>query len=163
MFIKKLVGDIYNFMSWVRAILLHECVTNWPTATFIKQNLKVKYTAQVFSDRVSSTLRWTVKHGNVCFNISCTWLHILMKYICFRQRTCYRKVCWVNADFVNFMDQVFDSVNGSSYEADHGKIASCAVEAGSPHVAFWYQALQIFRTMKSQTPKREVTPPSVKN
>lgn len=61
------------------------------------------------------------------------------------------------------MDQVFDSVNGSSYEADHGKILRCTVKAVSPHVKFWYKAIKIFPTMKFQKPKCEVTPPSVKN
>lgn len=61
------------------------------------------------------------------------------------------------------MDQVFDSVNGSDYDATDGKFLRCAVKTGSPHLKFWVHAVDVFKSVKCITPKGETVPPSVKN
>lgn len=67
------------------------------------------------------------------------------------------------AEFLSFMDQVFDSVNGSTYESDHGKVLRSAVRKDSSHVAFWEESIRIFQTVKFNTPKGEKVPPTIKN
>lgn len=61
------------------------------------------------------------------------------------------------------MDQVFDSVNGSTYEADHGKQLRCAVKENSCHVPFWKDSISVFKSIFFITTKGERVPPSVKN
>lgn len=73
------------------------------------------------------------------------------------------KVAEDTAEFIGFMDQLFDSINGLTYEADHGKILRCAVKKGSQHVTFWYKALKILHSIRFLTPKGQVIPPSVQN
>lgn len=61
------------------------------------------------------------------------------------------------------MDQVFDSTNGSTVDADHGKLLRCAIKADSPHLEFWTKAIEIFKSLKSTTSKGEKVQPSIKN
>lgn len=61
------------------------------------------------------------------------------------------------------MDQLFDSVNGSNYEADHGKKLRCAVTTQSPHLKFWKKSIEILSSVRFLTEKGEVIPPSLLN
>lgn len=67
------------------------------------------------------------------------------------------------ADFVSLMDQLFDSVNGSTYEADRGKELRCAISKDSPHLEFWKNAIAILNSARFQMEKGEVIPPTLSN
>lgn len=67
------------------------------------------------------------------------------------------------ANFLLFMDKVFDSVNGSRVLAEEGKSLKCAVRDGSPHVDFWYEAIRVFNSVQYFTPSRTFVPPTVRN
>ncbi|KAJ8915390.1 hypothetical protein NQ315_008277 [Exocentrus adspersus] len=105
------------------------------------KKMKVKHAAQVFSHRVSSTMQWTAKHGFGRLGTSSL----------------------DTANFISFMDQVFDSINGSTYKANHGKILRCAVKKNSSHMQFWEKAIKVFQSMKFITARGETAPPSVNN
>ncbi|CAH0546446.1 unnamed protein product, partial [Brassicogethes aeneus] len=68
------------------------------------KKMKVKHAAQVFSHRVSSTMRGLVKYGNECLPQNALG----------------------TANFLMFMDKLFDSVNGSLMKPEHGKMLKCA-------------------------------------
>lgn len=57
------------------------------------------------------------------------------------------------AAFLYFMDQLFDSVNGSSSEADHGKLLRCAIKEGSLHINHWEKCIKTLQSMKFGTKK----------
>lgn len=66
----------------------------------------------------------------------------------FRSRWSYYRICGKTASIISFLDQVFDSINGSTFEADHGKIIRCAIKPGSPHLVFWKNAISVLKSMK---------------
>lgn len=45
------------------------------------------------------------------------------------------------------MDQVFDSVNGSTIKAMDGKPLRCAINDQSPHIQFWQESIKVFESM----------------
>lgn len=62
------------------------------------------------------------------------------------------------------MDQVFDSVNGSSVKPDKGKILRCAITKSSLHIKFWNEAIDVFNSMKFVAKDGKIsTPPCIKN
>lgn len=62
------------------------------------------------------------------------------------------------------MDQVFDSVNGSTVVPEKGKTLRCAVTKTSAHVEFWTEAIKVFNSMKFVSKDGKLsTPPYVKN
>jgi hypothetical protein len=61
------------------------------------------------------------------------------------------------------VDQLFDSVNGSTIEAQMGKLFRCAVSGTSPHVAFWTEAKAVLRSIKFVRDGQEFVPPTIKN
>ncbi|KAI4454194.1 hat family dimerization domaincontaining protein-related [Holotrichia oblita] len=63
------------------------------------------------------------------------------------------------AKVCEFLDSLFDSVNGSAIFNTRGKELHCAVHSNSPHIEFWSHAIKILETMKFQTPNT----PSLKN
>lgn len=68
------------------------------------------------------------------------------------------------ADFLLFGDKLFDSVNGSLIDPEHGKSLRCAVKEDSPHVDFWYEAIQVLQTVKYvPSGKSDYVPPTIKN
>ncbi|KAJ8917056.1 hypothetical protein NQ315_012975 [Exocentrus adspersus] len=86
------------------------------------KKMKVKHAAQSFY-----CIRWTIRYGkdNLLSNTA--------------EGT---------ADFLSLMDQLFDSVNGSTYEADHGKDLRCAVKKNSPHLDFWKESIKVLESAK---------------
>jgi len=52
-----------------------------------------------------------------------------------------------NFKFVLLMDKVFDSTNGSTINAICGKPLRCAIKNGSPHIQFWNEAIQVFKSI----------------
>lgn len=69
------------------------------------------------------------------------------------------------AEFCLFIDTVFDSVNGSSIFSKDGKIMRSAIKEDSPHVAFWYDAIAVFKSMKfvDKLTGRQSVPPCINN
>ncbi|XP_047034960.1 uncharacterized protein LOC124640998 isoform X2 [Helicoverpa zea] len=108
--------------------------------------MKVKYAAQVFSQRVSSALRFSSKH-----NILPTE----------GQET---------AEFLLIFDKLFDSFNGHSYEGSPKKYKQCLTNY-SPHFQLWNEMLPILESIKFESVVRKnnsvlikhESVPSVKN
>lgn len=64
------------------------------------------------------------------------------------------------------MDQLFDSVNGSTIKTVDGKPLKCAIKDNSPHVPFWHEAIIVLESMKfiSKTVgKKSKQPVCIKN
>ncbi|CAH2105412.1 unnamed protein product [Euphydryas editha] len=85
--------------------------------------MKVKYAVQVFSQRVSSTMRFLAK------------------------RKILPAECEETADFLFIMDKLFDSLNGHSYQGD-AKIYKECLKNNSPHFGFWNELVPIFQSME---------------
>lgn len=72
--------------------------------------------------------------------------------------------CEDTADFLLFMDKLFDSVNGSSVTSETGKSLRCAITSKSDHLAFWNEAITVLRSVKFKKPDgRYYVPPSINN
>ncbi len=71
------------------------------------------------------------------------------------------------ADFILFMDKLFDSVNGSSLSFDNYKPLRRTVTAEGPHVSFWQEAISVLESMKFyytvSGQEKEHVPPTVAN
>lgn len=67
------------------------------------------------------------------------------------------------ADFLNFFDQLFDSVNSSALQPDHGNELRAAVTAKSKHIVFWSEAVQVLQSIKFLSNRGETVPTSIKN
>lgn len=52
------------------------------------------------------------------------------------------------AELLEFLDTLFDSLNGSRLEAVDGKAYRCAVNDTSPHLDFWTEALRELKTFR---------------
>ncbi|XP_052737630.1 uncharacterized protein LOC112053250 isoform X1 [Bicyclus anynana] len=105
--------------------------------------MKVKYAAQVFSQRLSNAIKFCTKHGIL------------------------PKECEDTADLLRIMDQLFDSFNGHNYK-DSSKKFRCCLKNGSPHFKLWEQVLPVLRSMGYEKKKRNGTTvyekvPSIKN
>ncbi|KAK9680230.1 hypothetical protein QE152_g39266 [Popillia japonica] len=68
------------------------------------------------------------------------------------------------AEFILFINNIFDSVNGSSIRSkDHNKYR-CAVIRNSEHMKFWGTAIKVFESMTSfNKKKKRHVPPSLRN
>ena len=58
------------------------------------------------------------------------------------------------ATFLSFMDQVFDSVNGLTFEAGNGKELRCAIKQNTTHLKFWDNCIKTFQSMQFITLKK---------
>lgn len=68
------------------------------------------------------------------------------------------------AEFLLFMDKVFDSTNGSDLLPKSGKLLRTAVSNTTPHVQFWKEAIKVFESMSCSRPnRRHYVPPTFKN
>lgn len=68
------------------------------------------------------------------------------------------------AEFILFMDKVFDSVYGLSVKPLSGKNLRYAVSERTEHVEFWSQSIEVFKTIHFYNNKKKHTiPPTVKN
>ncbi|KAI4465126.1 thap-type zinc finger superfamily [Holotrichia oblita] len=104
--------------------------------------MKVKLASQVFSQRVSSVMRGLVRLG----------------------RGCLPESAKNTADFLLFVDKLFDSVNGSTVKAEHGKTLRCAVTSSSTHIQFWEEAIRVLKSIHFVSDnKSDHIPPSIKN
>lgn len=79
-----------------------------------------------------------------------------------------QKTAMDTASLLEFLDQLFDSLNGSSFKADPGKDLRVAVTKGSPHAKFWEEAIKVLGSMcfkKNKNGARDIDfiPPSLKN
>ncbi|XP_063221714.1 transposable element P transposase isoform X2 [Bacillus rossius redtenbacheri] len=109
------------------------------------KKMKVSCCSQVFSQRLSATMRMACQWGKPGETLD--------------------KDAVDTADLLLFMDRLFDSVNGTMLKPQPGKPLRSAVTSQSPHVEFWKEAVEVlstFRFVNEQT-KKEETPPSVKN
>ncbi|CAH1382058.1 unnamed protein product [Tenebrio molitor] len=102
--------------------------------------MKVRNAAQVFSQRVSAVMRRFAKDGNSLPGEA--------------EET---------ANFVLFVDRLFDSVNGSVIKPAGGKLLRCAVKCDSPHREFWVEAIQVLKTIKYKKNDKKYVPPAIKN
>ncbi|XP_063226617.1 uncharacterized protein LOC134533179 isoform X1 [Bacillus rossius redtenbacheri] len=107
------------------------------------KKMKVKNCTQVFSQRLSSTMRLLAEWGDFDGRLE--------------------KSAIDTADFLLFMDKLFDSVNGTRIHAVEGKLLRCAVTARSPHVQFWRDAIPVLESIQFTNGKTSTRPPSVKN
>ncbi|KAJ8725324.1 hypothetical protein PYW08_003507 [Mythimna loreyi] len=88
--------------------------------------MKVKYAAQVFSQRVSSALRFLSKHNIL------------------------PEECKGTADFLLLFDKLFDSFNGHSYEGS-SKVYKQCLKNNSSHFQLWYDLLPILDSIKFES------------
>ncbi|KAJ8912414.1 hypothetical protein NQ315_013482, partial [Exocentrus adspersus] len=149
------------------------------------KKMKVKHVAQVFSHRVSTAIRWTIRYGKLLEVVTEKYLSYIAiyKYIAnYKYSFYYSKKNHITtlfptrkdnllsntaegtADFLSLMDQLFDSVNGSTYEADHGKDLKCAVKKNSPRLHFWKESIEVLESAKFiKQNNSELVPPSLNN
>ncbi|XP_050559419.1 uncharacterized protein LOC126912240 isoform X6 [Spodoptera frugiperda] len=92
--------------------------------------MKVKFAAQVFSQRVSSALRFLSKHNIL------------------------PDECQGTADFLLVFDKLFDSFNGHSYEGSPKKYKQC-LKYNSPHFQLWNEMLPILESIKFESVVRK--------
>lgn len=70
------------------------------------------------------------------------------------------------ADFLLFMDKLFDSVNGAAVQPLSGKLLRVAITANSTHLDFWEEAMNVLNSIQicdSVTGARLSSPPTFKN
>ncbi|CAB3259517.1 unnamed protein product [Arctia plantaginis] len=91
--------------------------------------MKVKHAAQVFSQRVSATMRYLANHDIL------------------------PKECICTADLLLLVDKLFNSFNGFSYESSH-KTYKCALRRNSAHFKLWEELLPIIRSMQFRVEKK---------
>ncbi|RZC37268.1 hypothetical protein BDFB_013887, partial [Asbolus verrucosus] len=99
------------------------------------KKLKVRNSAQVFSHRVSAVMRRFARDGN---NLPAE-----------AEQT---------ANFLLFVDRLFDSVNGSLITP-----AGDAQYSPTRHTAFWMEAIQVLKTIKYRKNGRGCVPPTITN
>ncbi|KPJ07793.1 Transposable element P transposase [Papilio machaon] len=105
--------------------------------------MKVKYAAQVFSQRLSAAIKFCTRNGVL------------------------PNECNDTADLLYLIDRLFDSFNGHSYKDEGKKFRTC-FKNGSPHLKLWEQVLPSLRSMGFETKKKDgsikyVKIPSVTN
>uniref|UniRef100_A0A6P7GZ12 Uncharacterized protein LOC114344028 n=1 Tax=Diabrotica virgifera virgifera TaxID=50390 RepID=A0A6P7GZ12_DIAVI len=99
---------------------------------------KVSFAAQIFSARFAAAMKMLATHSPDM-----------------------PKEAVNTAEFLLFMDKVFDSVNGAKVLPEGGKRLRMAVTSKSEHEQFWIEAVKVFETVKFIDIKRQ--PPSIKN
>lgn len=67
------------------------------------------------------------------------------------------------AEFIPFMDKVFNSVNGSQIKISRGKDLKFAVSSKTGHQMFWCEAKNVFRLMHFCSGKDKIITSSLKN
>jgi hypothetical protein len=67
------------------------------------------------------------------------------------------------ANFILFVDKLFDSVNGSSIYPKVNKPLQHAVSVNRGHMDCWNEAINVLRTVKFSNEKREFVPLSITN
>ncbi|RZC38170.1 hypothetical protein BDFB_009522, partial [Asbolus verrucosus] len=68
------------------------------------------------------------------------------------------------ANFLLFVDRLFESVSGSLITPAGGKLLKRTVQSNSPHCAFWMEAIQVLKTIKyRKNGGREYVPPIITN
>ncbi|MBV2145392.1 MAG: hypothetical protein KTM48_01440, partial [Wolbachia endosymbiont of Pissodes strobi] len=67
------------------------------------------------------------------------------------------------ASLLEFLDKLFDSLNGSSFNPSPGKNLRSGVTKSSPHKQFWLDALGILRTFRYRRNNMDFVPPSLRN
>ncbi|XP_045535436.1 uncharacterized protein LOC106716651 [Papilio machaon] len=85
--------------------------------------MKVKYAAQVFSQRVSSALGFLARHNILPAE------------------------CQDTAKFLLLFDKLFDSFNGHTYSGTSKELLGC-LKNNSPHQQFWAEVLPILKSIK---------------
>jgi hypothetical protein len=105
------------------------------------KKMKVKNAAQVFSHRVQSTMRGLLKHGN----------------------TVLPQEAIGTANFLLFVDKLFDSVNGSALNPFDGNLLRRAVTSRTEHVNFWNEALRVLESIQFFSRNKQFVPPSITN
>ncbi|KAI4465431.1 thap domain-containing protein 9 [Holotrichia oblita] len=105
------------------------------------KKMKVSVAAQVFSHRVAALMRGIARLSPQ--NMPSSGIEI--------------------AEFLFFMDKVFDSVNGAKLTSDPGKPLRCVVSPTSPHNEFWTEAIKVFQSIEFFNERRKYVPPSIKN
>ncbi|KAK9759079.1 Transposase protein [Popillia japonica] len=96
------------------------------------KKMKVSVAAQVFSHRVAALMRGLARLGPQ--NMPRSGIE--------------------TAEFLFFMDKVFDSVNGAKLTSDPGKPLRCVVSSTSPHHEFWTEAIKVFQSIEFFNEKR---------
>ncbi|KAI4462935.1 thap domain [Holotrichia oblita] len=109
-------------------------------ATHMKK-MKVSVAAQIFSHSLSASMRALARLGAVSLPKSCV----------------------DTADFLLFVDKLFDSVNGSAIKPPFGKGLYCAITKDSEHLEFWHRALPVLQSIVYVGKGKEFVPPSVSN
>ncbi|KRT84953.1 hypothetical protein AMK59_277 [Oryctes borbonicus] len=107
--------------------------------------MKVSLAAQIFSQRLSATMRKFA---------GCNIPGVMV----------LEKSAADTADFLLFIDKVFDSVNGTAVVSN--KHLRCAISNKSPHISFWNNAIEVFSSMKfcnRYTNKPVPAPPTINN
>ncbi|CAK1597574.1 unnamed protein product [Parnassius mnemosyne] len=85
--------------------------------------MKVKFAAQVFSQRVSSAIRFLASHKILPTE------------------------CQDTASFLLMFDKLFDSFNGHTYSGTEKKFTGCLKNV-SPHVSLWKELVTIIKSIK---------------
>ena len=67
------------------------------------------------------------------------------------------------AKLLEFLDGLFDSLNGSSFQPTPGKDLRTAVKEGSGHISFWNNALDKLRSFHFIRNGKLFSPPSLIN
>ncbi|XP_030765395.1 uncharacterized protein LOC115889514 [Sitophilus oryzae] len=111
------------------------------------KKMKVSMAAQIFSNNVASVMKRMATRGNVVADLN---------YL--------PQGAVSTAEFLLFMDYVFDSVNGSYVSIKKGKTLKCAITKSTGHKTFWAEAIKVFSSMEfSSGSKTHIVPPSIKN
>ncbi|CAH0556719.1 unnamed protein product [Brassicogethes aeneus] len=105
------------------------------------KKMKVKNAAQVFSHRMSSTMRGIYRLAPGVLPESSLG----------------------TANFLLFFDKLFDSVNGSKMQPEAGKELRCGVTKESEHKKFWEEALTVLKTIKFKKGGSSYVPPTIRN
>jgi hypothetical protein len=113
--------------------------------------MKVKNAAQVFSQRVSATMRYLASKGRFFYRNSFS-VYLGMSLL----GAGVPESAVDTADFLLFVDKLFDSVNGSSINPINGKLLRCAVKTNSPHLQFWEEALKVLNSVKCISKKKKM-------
>ncbi|XP_045493197.1 uncharacterized protein LOC123692481 [Colias croceus] len=99
--------------------------------------MKVKYAAQVFSQRVSSAMRFLARHNVL------------------------PEECKGTADFLLIFDKLFDTFNGHSYKLSEKQYKQC-LKNNSPHFKLWDDLIPILESIKFKSVVRKNGHESIK-
>jgi hypothetical protein len=110
------------------------------------KKMKVKHAAQIFSQRLASTMLMVNnmgKHNINTLNYSCLFFLILERQTVIHNGN-------HTAEILYFFDRLFDSVNGSNKQPRKGKSLRCGISDTSAHLNFWTnEALPFLQEMKN--------------